>query len=148
MRPLIDQVFKSGQALLVSYLRGDYYIWADVNDRIHLWAADGEDGWEDSGWAIDSEGKRRPNAGGISLPDRVLDEYVMMRIAQLIEAGEAADALDRALRHGNLGGEALKVRAKAIRIETPGRVCHDPHPGAGGPREWWQGVAPLLHASS
>jgi hypothetical protein len=102
----------------VAYLRGDYYVWADGDDRVHIWACDGADGWEDSGWASDAEGKplpRREAAAGVSVPKRVLDEYVMMRLAELIESGDADGTIDRALRQRNFGGAALTRRAEAIK---------------------------------
>ena len=52
-------------------------------------------------------------AGGPT--EAIMDEYVMMRLAELIESGRAADAIDRAMRHGNFGGEALAARAVALR---------------------------------
>ena len=99
----------------MSYLRGDYYLWADGEDRLHIWAADGGDHWQDSVWAEDPAGQRRSNGGGVSIPRRVLDEYVMLRFAQLVKSGEAQNTVDRALRHGNVGGDALKEMATAIR---------------------------------
>lgn len=98
----------------MAYLRGDYSLWADGDGRLHIWAADGADGWQESGWAMNAEGTRRPHAGGVAIPTGVLDEYVMMRFAELLESGEAAQALDRALRHGSFGGDALRARSEAI----------------------------------
>jgi hypothetical protein len=34
----------------VSYMRGACYIWRD-DERVHVWAEDGSDGWHDSSWA-------------------------------------------------------------------------------------------------
>ena len=102
----------------VAYLRGDYYLWADDGARLHIWVHDGADGWDASGWAADMDGARRTDrmrASGVSIPESVLDEYVMMRIAELIELGNVAPTIDRALRRGNFGGEALAVRADAIK---------------------------------
>ena len=102
----------------MAYLRGDYYIWADGDDRLHIWARDGADGWEQSGWAVDASGQRsadRVNAGGVSILHAVMDEYVMMRLAQLIESNAIGEVIDRAIRHGNFGGQALAARGEAIR---------------------------------
>ncbi len=102
----------------MAYLRGDYYIWADGDDRIHIWAADGADGWEQSGWAVDAAGRRsanRGNAGGVAIPKAmVMDEFVVMRFAQLIESGTVGETVDRAVRHGNFGGNALAAHAGMI----------------------------------
>lgn len=101
----------------MSYLRGNYYLWADGDNRLHVWAFDGADAWMDSGWASDADGRlpNRQNASGVSVPESVMDEFVMMRFAQLIESGRAAETIDRALRHGNVGGEALKQRSESIK---------------------------------
>lgn len=101
----------------MAYLRGNYYLWADGDNRLHVWACDGADGWMDSGWASDGSNRlpTRQNASGLSIPEEVMDEYVIMRFAELIESRTAADTIDRALRHGNFGGEALKQRAQSIK---------------------------------
>ena len=59
--------------------------------------------------------ENRQDASGISIPQDVLDDYVMMRLAELIELGAAEAAINRALRHKNFGGDALAVRAEAIK---------------------------------
>ena len=102
----------------MAYLRGDYYLWADDADRLHVWAFDGADAWADAGWAVGADGRHQAGyeqASGVSIPEEVMDEYVIMRFAELIESGKAAAALNRALRHGNFGGEALAARATVIR---------------------------------
>lgn len=102
----------------MSYLRGDNYIWTDGDDRLHIWASDGADGSSESVWAVDATGQRRAarkNAGGVAIPNSVMDEYVMMRLAQLIESGAVHNTIERAVRQGNFGGTALTARAEAIR---------------------------------
>lgn len=32
----------------MAYLRGDQYVWSD-EERLHIWVADGYDGWGESG---------------------------------------------------------------------------------------------------
>jgi hypothetical protein len=39
-------------------MRGDYYLWSDGAEVLHIWAADGYDGWAEAIWALDEEGKR------------------------------------------------------------------------------------------
>lgn len=101
----------------MAYLRGNYYLWKDGDNRLHVWAFDGADAWMDSGWASDGSNRwpTHQNASGVSIPEEVMDEYVMMRFAQLLESGSVACTIDRALRHGNVGGEALKQRAGSIK---------------------------------
>jgi hypothetical protein len=43
-----------------------------------------------------------------------MDEYVVMRMAQLVENGKVAATIARALGHGNVGGKALAARAEAL----------------------------------
>lgn len=107
----------------MAYLRGDYYIWGDGEDRLHVWACDGADNWMDSGWARAVGPELLPthqHASGVSIPVDVMDEYVMMRFAQLIDSATAKAVIDRALRHGNFGGEALKKWADSIKRAVQG----------------------------
>jgi hypothetical protein len=102
----------------MAYIRGDYYIWADGENRLHLWAFDGADAWAESGWASDIGGQRlstHQNASGVSLPQEVVDDYVVMRFAELVESHAAAEVVNRALRHRNFGGEAMKERVVAMK---------------------------------
>ena len=89
----------------MSYTRGDNYIWPS-GDRIHLWIADGGDNWAECGW---NEGEPHSNPGGVAVPQDVMDEYVVMRFAELVHAGDAAAAIDRAVAKytGNGGCVAL-----------------------------------------
>lgn len=104
----------------MAYLRGDHYIWADGDDRLHIWVHDGEDGWRET-WATDSDGSPIPgreNASGVSIPEAIMDEYVVMRFAELIGSRAVEATIDRALRfgkNGNFGSEALAARAGALK---------------------------------
>ncbi len=103
----------------MSYMRGDNYIWSD-GERLHIWVADGYDGWDEAIWAIDESEKRhenRMNAGGVGILEQVMDEFVVMRLAQMIEKGLVEDAIERAVARGggNFGCEALaKNRAVLV----------------------------------
>src|SRR5687767_4556891 len=99
----------------MAYLRGDHYIWSD-GERLHIWVFNGADHWEDSGWAAELDGKRRGDrqaASGTSIPQPVIDDYVVMRLAELMDEGRVSQTIERALQHGNFGGESLKERAEA-----------------------------------
>lgn len=107
----------------MSYMRGAHYLWRD-DHQIHLWAAAGYDGWDQSVWAdgqgIDAEAApERPMsaASGVALPQAIADEYVMLRLAELVAAGDAVATLDRALGHhaGNRGAMALVELAARLR---------------------------------
>ena len=104
----------------MAYMRGDHYLWRD--DRsMHFWAVDGYDSWDESGWAegrapaVDGTGPG-PTPGGVSLPQEVADEYVVMRVAELVGEGLLPAAVARALaRHaGNFGCAALRKLATPI----------------------------------
>lgn len=95
----------------MAYMRGDVYVWHD-GDNVHLWAANGNDGWTEAVWACDEDGNRAPdrlNASGVGIPETVLDEQVMMRLAEMIEEQSVDDVVARALaKHGgNFGCAAL-----------------------------------------
>src|SRR5436309_3151920 len=90
----------------MSYMRGDCYVWGDGH-RTHIWVADGEDGWAESGWACDSESNRTPDrleASGVGILDTTFDELVVMRIAEMIREGLIAGAIDRVAGPGGSGG--------------------------------------------
>jgi hypothetical protein len=107
----------------MSFLRGDLYVWSD-GDRAHLWCADGYDGWNDSGWAqgrptpaMVPDQPSGPLASGVGIRHADLDAYVVMRLAQLVEAATIGSAIDLALERGreNGGGEALVRLAPWLR---------------------------------
>lgn len=41
----------------MSYMRGNNYIWHD-GENLHLWVADGKDGWNQSVWYTGIMGKK------------------------------------------------------------------------------------------
>jgi hypothetical protein len=107
----------------MSYMRGPHYLWRD-DARIHLWSAAGYDGWDQSIWAhgrgVGTDAvPERPDLSpsGVALPQAVADEYVLLRLAELLAAGTAVATLDRALeRHaGNGGAVALGELAPLLR---------------------------------
>ena len=106
----------------MSYMRGDVYIWAD-GERVHFWAADGEDGWEESGWAEgratrSSLGAGGPaSASGVCLRQEIADAYAMMRLAELVDAGALGATIDRswALGGTKFGCAALGRHAERLR---------------------------------
>ena len=69
----------------MAYMRGKTYIWQDEH-RLHIWTHDGYDGWDISGWAVDAGETRHPDkqcASGTAIPQETMDEYVVMRLAEL-----------------------------------------------------------------
>lgn len=100
------------EELALAYLRGNAYVWSS-RDRVHVWVHDGDDGWRDSGWAagVGSQG------AGVAITQEAMDEYVMMRVAELIREGRAGDAAERALvsHRGNGGCMALDATWDSLR---------------------------------
>lgn len=107
----------------MSYMLGRQYVWVDAT-YVHIWSAEGYDGWDESSWARDFEGPtdRRSAAfglpSGVSVRQKVADEYVAMRVAELVATGEFVAVMDRAVaNHGaNSGCQALVEQAPALRV--------------------------------
>jgi hypothetical protein len=107
---------QTGNAM--SYMRGKYYIW-ESSDGVHLWAANGEDHWKDSVWAESVKKlkfKRGEKSSGVRLPTSVLDEFVVMRFAELIDEGKLAPTIRRVTKGktGNVGEWSLHAHAKEL----------------------------------
>ena len=106
----------------MSYMHGRIYLWAD-DSHVHVWSAEGYDGWDESTWVKEFEAPtdRRSAAfgrpSGVSVRQKVADEYVAMRLAELVAAGEFAAVMDRALasHRENPGCQALAKQASFLR---------------------------------
>jgi hypothetical protein len=118
----------------VSYILGRQYVWVDAT-HVHIWSAEGYDGWDESTWTqgFEAPSDRRSAAfgrpSGVSVRQKVADEYVVMRMAELVATGEFSAAMDRALaNHGaNKGCQALVEHAPSLRAAL-GQL--PPKPGA------------------
>ena len=113
----------------MSYMRGKYYVWTG-SDGVHLWAFDGEDGWKDSGWAVSVKHwkpKRGQKPSGVRIPEPILDEYVVMRFAELVDERTVTATIRRASKkwRGNGGALSLIYHGKAI-ISRIGSLKPDP----------------------
>jgi hypothetical protein len=97
----------------MAYMRGSTYLWHDQT-HLHVWVANGYDEWDQSVWG--DHVKDTGRASGVSLPVAAMDEYVVMRFAQLLQEGGIEAAIARALAHheGNFGCAALKECASSI----------------------------------
>jgi hypothetical protein len=103
----------------MAYMRGNYYLWSD-GDNLHIWVADGYDGWDEAIWAVDDNGERsanRVNASGVSIPEKVMDAFVMMRLTQMIDEGLVDEAIDRTAGEygGNFGSTMLAKNAEKLK---------------------------------
>ncbi len=120
----------------MAYMRGDYYLWDDESG-LHIWAKDGYDGWNVAGWhEIDETAEGEPilnpdhfvngenTASGVSIHQEIMDEYVVMRLAEMLEEGIVEAAINRALdpdgRGGNFGGMRLEANADILKQALSG----------------------------
>jgi hypothetical protein len=118
----------------LSYMLGRQYVWVDAT-HVHIWSAEGYDGWDESTWTqgFEAPSDRRSAAfgrpSGVSVRQKVADEYVVMRMAELVATGEFSAAVDRALANhgGNKGCQALKEHASSLRaaLGQPLRKAQD-----------------------
>lgn len=99
----------------MSYMLGRQYVWVDAT-QIHIWSAEGYDGWDESSWAQGFEGPT----------DR---RSAAFRMAELVATGEFSAAMDRALANhgGNSGCQALVEHAPSLRAALSQLA---PKPGA------------------
>jgi hypothetical protein len=123
----------------MAYMRGDYYLWHDQSG-LHLWAYDGYDGWDVAGWHEQDEGVFAEShfengvnkASGVSIHQEVMDEYVMMRLAQMVYEGVVDAAIDRCSdpegRGGNFGGMMLRANAEKLKQALRGIEMSPPMP--------------------
>ena len=120
----------------MAYMRGDYYLWDDESG-LHLWAKDGYDSWDKAGWheigeTIAGDPIVRPEhvkdgevtASGVSIHQDIMDEYVMMRVAEMIDEGKVDAVIDRILdpdgRGGNGGSRLLTANADTLKRALSG----------------------------
>lgn len=103
----------------MAYLRGATYIWSD-GSRVHVWVRDGADHWEESGWA-EADCTR---ASGTAITQSLMDDYVVMRFAELVHEGRVAAVVNHALttHAGNggwlaLGAEHERLIAKCASLD-------------------------------
>ena len=101
---------------------GRQYVWADAT-HVHIWSAEGYDGWDESSWVqgFEAPSDRRSAAfghpSGVSVRQKVADEYVAMRMAELMATGELRAVMERALANhsGNTGCRALVEHSAFLR---------------------------------
>ena len=104
----------------MSYMRGPCYVWRD-DERVHVWADDGYDGWDDTSWAEGRAGSRVPSsmtgdASGVGLRQEIADAYVVMRLAELVCEQRISAVFEAAVANfgGNGGCLALERLAATL----------------------------------
>lgn len=106
-------------------------MWHD-DDRVHFWAADGLDNWQESGWIEDVQSKAT-DAGdevgpsGVALEQSVVDLYVVMRFAELVQQRRVREIAERAVsEYGRNGGcPALRALVPSLISSVEDLAAHD-----------------------
>jgi hypothetical protein len=110
----------------MSYIRGDTYIWHD-GENVHLWSADGKDGWDQSVWYTgvtgkepsgEEEGDPDEKASGVMILESLLDEFVVMRLAEMIQERKAREAAKRAISEWSGNGGCLALDKCAEQLDA------------------------------
>lgn len=86
----------------MSYFRGDPYIWSD-GERLHLWAT-----------AADDTLNHDAYAAGVDIPEATMDQFAVMRFAELLELGIAGKTIAEALENTNFGSDCLRSHASTL----------------------------------
>jgi len=114
-------------------MRGDTYIWHD-GDKLHLWVADGKDGWDQSVWYTGITGKEPKEEGdpdvkasGVMIPESALDEFVVMRLAEMLQQRKAREAVNRAISKWSGNGGCLALNKYAEQLEAIFAKFEDNH---------------------
>jgi hypothetical protein len=99
----------------MAYLRGDNYFWSD-GEALHIWSAQGRDHWDSFVWAESFQNDPANTASGLKIPEEVINAFVMMRVAELVENGLVEASIQNALAIGkaNFGCESLVKNSKWI----------------------------------
>ena len=103
----------------MAFMRGDTYVWSD-GDKVHLWASDGYDYWDDSIWACAEDEIRREDkaaASGVGVPAEIMNELAVMLVARMVEDGTFAGTVERTLERwrGNGGCGSLERLADDLK---------------------------------
>jgi hypothetical protein len=101
----------------MSYLRGETYIWSD-GDRFHIWVADGYDEWDESDWGHGQAASAEAHPSGVGISGEVMDAFVMMRLAEMIELNLVDSAVDRALVQGSGNGGCNALLKNAANLKS------------------------------
>jgi hypothetical protein len=101
----------------MSYMRGDYYLWRD-EERVHVWARDGYDFWDESVWngAQGDEGESEALPSGVAIPLGIADEFAVMRTAQLLTEGQLEEVVKRTIEKWNGNGGCIALAGVAERL--------------------------------
>ena len=86
----------------MAYMRGDNYLWLG-EDGLHIWCRKGYDGWDVAEWHAPDDDGDAPvvigecDASGVCIAQDIIDEYVIMRLCELIEDKQFGTTVSRAL---------------------------------------------------
>jgi len=102
----------------MSCMRGAYYIWRD-DDRVHVWAEDGYDGWDETSWgegrkhAATPDSAQHEGASGVGIRQEIADAYVVMRLAELVAEQRIGTVVESAV--ATFGGNGGCLAFDALR---------------------------------
>lgn len=104
----------------MAYIRGANYIFQN-SERVHFWATDGFDSWQDSVWFVGvqseaTEGRPEVGPSGVGLDQAVADLYVVMRFAELVQQRLVREIAERAVDECAGNGGCLALQALAPRL--------------------------------
>ncbi len=104
--------------------RGDAYIWHD-GDNLHVWVVDGKDGWDQAVWYTGVTGKEPKEesdsdvkVSGVMIPESALDEFVVMRLAEMLQERKAREAVKRAISKWSGNGSCLALNRYAEQLDA------------------------------
>jgi hypothetical protein len=89
--------------------------------------ADGQDGWDQSVWYAGVTGKEPSNedkgdpnvkASGVMIPESVLDEFAVMRLAEMIQERKALEAVKHAISKWSGNGGCLALNKCAEQLDA------------------------------
>mgnify|MGYP001607368850 CR=1 FL=1 len=101
----------------MAYIRGPIYIWPS-QAHTHFWSAAGADGWRESGWGTEYEAQAADANGpaGVRISQSEVDEFVVMRFAELLDERALRATVDRAITNSGDNGGCAALVAHARRL--------------------------------
>lgn len=128
----------------MAYIKGDEYIWTGVaadeegneSEYAHFWTALNREDVSDWGRRyFDENGDDM--AGGVAFSQEVIDQFVMMRFAEIVRNGNAEEVIERAAQVDNFGAMCLRNNRTQI-IESVRQMRLE-----SVPERWWESGSEL-----
>jgi hypothetical protein len=114
------------------YMRGPCYVWRD-DHGVHVWARDGYDGWDNTGWAENQKHPQSPESGprgepsGVGIRQEIADAYVVMRLAELVCEQRIGAVIESAVANFSSNGGCLALqKLSALLVNELESIGSDP----------------------